>query len=71
MPPSEIVSRMQTAAKAFENDEIGSRETLLELWGELRAELELPCQVISRLFYETVISVLSFLLSSPASMIES
>ncbi|CAH0004400.1 unnamed protein product [Clonostachys byssicola] len=53
MAPSDIVERMQAAATALANNEIGSRETLLSLNRELLAELETPSEFLQRVYFAT------------------
>ncbi|KAM5373328.1 hypothetical protein ACJZ2D_007157 [Fusarium nematophilum] len=53
MAPSDIIDRMQAAAAAYEKNEVGSRETLLNLNRELLAELETPSEFVQRLWFAT------------------
>ncbi|KAM0079016.1 hypothetical protein ACKRZS_008885 [Fusarium odoratissimum] len=47
MAPSDIIKRMQDAAVSYDKQELGARETLLDLNRQLLAELETPTDLYS------------------------
>lgn len=49
-----ILSRIAAAGKAFEGDELGSREALVELGRDLVATLEIPSEFLQRSFWAEV-----------------
>jgi hypothetical protein len=53
-PLSKILERMAAAGKAYESDEIGSRENLIELGRDLVATLEIPSEFLQRSFWAEV-----------------
>ncbi|KAK7427372.1 hypothetical protein QQZ08_006141 [Neonectria magnoliae] len=53
MTSSAIIERMKAASAALERNEIGARETLLDLNRELLAELETPTEFLQRLYFAT------------------
>ncbi|EXA46070.1 hypothetical protein FOVG_06845 [Fusarium oxysporum f. sp. pisi HDV247] len=53
MAPSDIIKRMQDAAVSYEKQELGARETLLDLNRQLLAELETPTDFIQRIWFAT------------------
>ncbi|KAF4973276.1 hypothetical protein FZEAL_9375 [Fusarium zealandicum] len=53
MAPSDIIQRMQAATAAYENNDVGSRETLLDLNRQLLAELETPTEFVQRVWFAT------------------
>lgn len=59
MAPSDIIKRMQDAAVSYDKQELGARETLLDLNRQLLAELETPTDFIQRIWFATVRSTLS------------
>ncbi|KAF4450606.1 hypothetical protein F53441_6267 [Fusarium austroafricanum] len=54
MTSSDIIKRMQDAAKACNKKELGDRETLLDLNRQLLAELETPTDFIQRIWFAIV-----------------
>jgi len=52
--PKEILERIAAAGKAYENNEAGSRESLIDLSRALVAELEIPSEFIQRSFWAEV-----------------
>jgi hypothetical protein len=58
MVPSDIIKRMQDAAASHDKQELGARETLLDLNRQLLAELETPTDFIQRIWFATVRSTL-------------
>ncbi|CAG5184116.1 uncharacterized protein ALTATR162_LOCUS10918 [Alternaria atra] len=50
-PVSAILERIAAAGKAYEGDEIGSRENLIELGRDLVAALEIPSEFLQRSFW--------------------
>lgn len=55
-PVSAILERIAAAGKAYEGDEIGSRENLIELGRDLVAALEIPSEFLQRSFWAEVSS---------------
>ncbi|KAK7588663.1 hypothetical protein V3481_007685 [Fusarium oxysporum f. sp. vasinfectum] len=53
MAPSDIIKRMQDAAVSYDKQELGARETLLDLNRQLLAELETPTDFIQRIWFAT------------------
>jgi hypothetical protein len=49
-----ILSRIAAAGEAFEGDELGSREALIELGRDLVATLEIPSEFLQRSFWAEV-----------------
>jgi hypothetical protein len=54
LPASQILERIATAGKAYESDELGSRELLIELGRDLVASLEIPSEFLQRSFWAEV-----------------
>ena len=53
-PVSTILERIAAAGKAYEGNEIGSREDLIELGRDLVATLEIPSEFLQRTFWAEV-----------------
>lgn len=53
-PASKIIQSIALAGKAYENNGLGSRETLIELGRALVGELEIPSEFIQRSFWAEV-----------------
>lgn len=53
-PVSSIIERIAAAGKAYEGDELGSRESLIELGRDLVAALEIPSEFLQRSFWAEV-----------------
>jgi hypothetical protein len=51
---SSILGHIAAAGEAFENEVIGSRETLIELGRDLIAALEVPSEFVQRTFWAEV-----------------
>jgi hypothetical protein len=51
---SKILERIAAAGKAYEGDEIGLRENLIELGRDLVATLEIPSEFLQRSFWAEV-----------------
>jgi hypothetical protein len=51
---SSILERVAAAGKAYDGNELGSRETLIELGRDLVAALEIPSEFIQRSFWAEV-----------------
>jgi hypothetical protein len=51
---SSIVERVAAAGKAYDGNELGSREALIELGRDLVAALEIPSEFIQRSFWAEV-----------------
>jgi hypothetical protein len=51
---SSIVERVAAAGKAYNGNELGSREALIELGRDLVAALEIPSEFIQRSFWAEV-----------------
>ena len=54
IPISSILERIAAAGKAFESNELGSRESLIELGRDLVATLEIPSEFLQRSFWAEV-----------------
>jgi hypothetical protein len=54
VPVSSILERVAAAGKAYDGNELGSRETLIELGRDLVAALEIPSEFIQRSFWAEV-----------------
>jgi len=54
VPVSAILERIAAAGKAYEGDELGSRESLIELGRDLVASLEIPSEFLQRSFWAEV-----------------
>jgi hypothetical protein len=54
VPVSSILERVAAAGKAYDGNELGSRETLIELSRDLVAALEIPSEFIQRSFWAEV-----------------
>ncbi|ENH74576.1 hypothetical protein FOC1_g10009996 [Fusarium oxysporum f. sp. cubense race 1] len=57
MAPSDIIKRMQDAAVSHDKQELGARETLLDLNRQLLAELETPTDFIQRIWLLWVVAL--------------
>jgi hypothetical protein len=55
---SSIIERIAAAGRAYEKDELGSSESLIDLSQELVAALEIPSEFIQRSFWAEVGSVI-------------
>lgn len=53
-PVAAILERIAAAGKAYEGDELGSRESLIELGRDLVASLEIPSEFLQRSFWAEV-----------------
>jgi hypothetical protein len=53
-PVVSILERIAAAGKAFEGNEVGSREALIELGRDLVATLEIPSEFLQRSFWAEV-----------------
>jgi hypothetical protein len=53
-PVLSILERVAAAGKAYEGNELGSRENLIELGRDLVAALEIPSEFIQRSFWAEV-----------------
>jgi hypothetical protein len=51
---SSILERVTAAGKAYDGNELGSREALIELGRDLVAALEIPSEFIQRSFWAEV-----------------
>jgi hypothetical protein len=54
VPVSSIIERVAAAGKAYNGNELGSREALIELGRDLVAALEIPSEFIQRSFWAEV-----------------
>jgi hypothetical protein len=54
IPVSSILERVAAAGKAYDGNELGSREALIELGRDLVAALEIPSEFIQRSFWAEV-----------------
>jgi hypothetical protein len=54
VPVSSIIERVAAAGKAYDGNELGSREALIELGRDLVAALEIPSEFIQRSFWAEV-----------------
>lgn len=54
LPVSSILERIAAAGKAYEGEELGSRESLIELGRDLVAALEIPSEFLQRSFWAEV-----------------
>lgn len=53
-PVTSILERIAAAGKAYESDERGSREALIDLGRDLVAALEIPSEFLQRSFWAEV-----------------
>lgn len=53
-PITSILERIATAGKAYEGDQVGSRESLIDLGRDLVAALEIPSEFLQRSFWAEV-----------------
>jgi len=53
-PITSILERIAAAGKAYEGDQVGSRESLIDLGRDLVAALEIPSEFLQRSFWAEV-----------------
>jgi len=54
IPVPDILERVAVAGRAYEAEQLGSRESLIELGRELVAALEIPSEFLQRSFWAEV-----------------
>jgi len=54
IPVPDILERVAAAGRAYEAEQIGSRESLIELGRDLVAALEIPSEFLQRSFWAEV-----------------
>jgi len=54
IPVPDILERVAAAGRAYETEQIGSRESLIELGRDLVAALEIPSEFLQRSFWAEV-----------------
>lgn len=53
-PVSSILKRIAAAGKAYEGDEVGSRESFIDLGRDLVSAIEIPSEFLQRSFWAEV-----------------